>query len=133
MSLQLYLLYCYLIMQSLFSACNNRTFTFKIGLNFAIILVVKDIITPYNCLFLLTPYIVVDYYFEQVILSFLILHVLVQQFINRYIFNRFIKETNWLINKGMCVLLFEVFKHLLLRKTDALKTCGKSKFVRKKI
>ena len=133
MSLRLYLLYCYLIMQSLFNACNNRTFTFKIGLNFAIILVVKDIITPYNCLFLLTPYIAVDYYFEQVILSILILHVLVQQFINRYIFNRFIKETNWLINTGMCVLLFEVFKHLLLRRTDVLKTCGKSKFVRKKI
>ena len=45
-SLQLYLLYCYLIMQSLFNVCNNRTFTFKIGLNFAIILVVKDIINP---------------------------------------------------------------------------------------
>ena len=27
----------------------------------------------------------------------------------------------------MCVLLFDVFKHLLLRKTDVLKTCGKSK------
>ena len=39
-----------------------------------------------------------------------------------------IKETNWLINKGMCVLLFDVFKHLLLRKTDVLKTCQKRKF-----
>ena len=29
-----------------------------------------------------------------------------------------IKETNWLINKGMCVLLFDALKHLLLRKTD---------------
>ena len=44
-----------------------------------------------------------------------------------------IKETNRLINKGMCVLLFVDFKHLLLRKTGVLKTCGKSKFLRKKI
>ena len=29
-----------------------------------------------------------------------------------------IKETNWLINKGMCVLLFDALKHLLLGKTD---------------
>ena len=42
------------------------------------------------------------------------------------------KETNWLINKGMCVLLFDVFKHLLLRKTEVLKTCQKSKFLKKK-
>ena len=33
----------------------------------------------------------------------------------------------------MCVLLFDVFKHLLLRKTDVLKTCRKSKFIGKKI
>ena len=33
----------------------------------------------------------------------------------------------------MRVLLFDVFKHLLLRKTDALKTCRKSKFLGKKI
>ena len=33
----------------------------------------------------------------------------------------------------MCVLLFDVFKHLLLRKTDVLKTCRKSKFPGKKI
>ena len=32
----------------------------------------------------------------------------------------------------MC-LLFHVFRHLLLRKTDLLKTCRKSKFLRKKI
>ena len=32
----------------------------------------------------------------------------------------------------MCVLLFDVFKHLLLRKTDVLKTYGKSKFLGKK-
>ena len=31
----------------------------------------------------------------------------------------------------MSVLLFDVFKQLLLRKTDALKTCGKSKFLGK--
>ena len=39
----------------------------------------------------------------------------------------------WLINKRMCVLLFDVFKHLPLRKTDVLKTCRKSKFLGKKI
>ena len=33
----------------------------------------------------------------------------------------------------MSVLLFDVFKHLLLRKTDVLKTCRKSKFIGKKI
>ena len=48
-----------------------------------------------------------------------------------------IKDINWLISKGMCVLLFDVFigcslvqlgkknryvKHLLLGKTDVLKT-----------
>ena len=33
----------------------------------------------------------------------------------------------------MCVLLFDVFKHLLLRKTDVLKTCGESKFLGKKV
>ena len=33
----------------------------------------------------------------------------------------------------MCVILFDVFKHLLLRKTDVLKTCRKSKFLGKKI
>ena len=32
----------------------------------------------------------------------------------------------------MCVLLFDVFKHLLLRKTDVLKTCRKSRFLGKK-
>ena len=52
-----------------------------------------------------------------------------------------IKKTNWLISKRMCVLLFDVFnrcslvsvKHLLLRKTDVLNTCRKSKFLEKKI
>ena len=33
----------------------------------------------------------------------------------------------------MCVLLFDVSKHLLLRKTDILKTCQNSKFLGKKI
>ena len=33
----------------------------------------------------------------------------------------------------MCVLLFDVFKHLLLRKTDVLKTCRKNKFLGIKI
>ena len=33
----------------------------------------------------------------------------------------------------MRVLLFDVFKHLLLRKTDVLKTCRKRKFFGKKI
>ena len=33
----------------------------------------------------------------------------------------------------MCVLSFDVFKHLLLRKTKVHKTCGKSKFLEKKI
>ena len=32
----------------------------------------------------------------------------------------------------MCVLLFDVFKHLLLRKTDVLKTYQESKFPGKK-
>ena len=33
----------------------------------------------------------------------------------------------------MCVLLFDVFKHLLLRKPDVLKTSQKSEFLWKKI
>ena len=33
----------------------------------------------------------------------------------------------------MCVPLFDVFKHLPLRKTDVLKTCQKSKLPGKKI
>ena len=32
----------------------------------------------------------------------------------------------------MCVLLFDVFEYLLLRKSDACKTCPKSKFLGKK-
>ena len=33
----------------------------------------------------------------------------------------------------MCVLLFDVLKHLLLRKTDVLKTYRKSRFLGKEI
>ena len=44
-----------------------------------------------------------------------------------------IKETSWLINKEMWVLLFDFFKHLLWRKTDVLKICWESKFLGKKI
>ena len=33
----------------------------------------------------------------------------------------------------MYILLFEVFKHLLLRKSDTLKACQKNKFLGKKI
>ena len=55
-----------------------------------------------------TPYAVLDYDFEQVILSILNSHVLLQQLINSYIFSS-IKETNRLISKGMCVFLFDVF------------------------
>ena len=32
----------------------------------------------------------------------------------------------------MCVLLFDVSKQLIMRKTDVLKTCRKSKFLGKK-
>ena len=54
-------------------------------------------------------------------------------FINRYIFSS-IKETNWLINKETCVLLFDVFKHLLSRRTDVLKNCRRtSRFLGNKI
>ena len=50
------------------------------------------------------------------------------------IFNIFrsIKETNWLINKGMCVLLFDAFKHLLLRKTAVPNRAGKEHFSERK-
>ena len=37
------------------------------------------------------------------------------------------------MNKRTCVLLFDVFKHLLPRKTEVLKTCRKSKFLGNKI
>ena len=56
----------------------------------------------------LTSCVFLNYEFEYVISSILTLHVLVQWFSNRYILNS-IKETNWLISKGMCVLLFDVF------------------------
>ena len=47
-----------------------------------------------------------------------------------YLFNQRSKLVN--NNKGMRVLLFDSFKHLLLRKTDFLKICPKSKFLGKK-
>ena len=56
--------------------------------------------------------IVLDYHFEQVILSILYLQALVQQFINRYIFSS-IKETNCFISKGMRVLLFDILMGVL--------------------
>ena len=49
-------------------------------------------------------------------------------------FNSLSIATSLLVNnKEMCVLLFDVFKHLLLTKTDVLKTCWKKKFFVKKI
>ena len=33
----------------------------------------------------------------------------------------------------MCLPLVDIFKHLLVRKTDVLKTCRKCKFLGKKI
>ena len=56
-----------------------------------------------------------DYDLEKVILSILNIQLLVQEFINRYIFS-LIQETNWLVNKGMCVLLFDVFNECSLVK-----------------
>ena len=57
-------------------------------------------------------YVVLDCNFEKVILSILNLHVLIQYFIDRYIFSS-IKETNWLISKGMH-FFFDVFNGWLL-------------------
>ena len=59
------------------------------------------------------------------------LHVLAQQFINRFIFSS-IKEANWLINKGMCVILFDVFKHLPLKKLTFSKLVDKVNFSERK-
>ena len=56
-------------------------------------------------------YVVLQYDFELVVLSSLNLHLLVQQFVNHYIISS-IKETNWLIGKVMCVLLFDVFSEI---------------------
>ena len=73
--------------------------------------------------------------------------MLAKSFINHYRFSS-IKETNWLICKGMRVLLFDVFngcslvkklmgqrnvEHLLTRKPGVLKTCRRSKFLGNKI
>ena len=85
----------------------------------------KDMINPLQLFILLMSYGVLGYHFEQVILSILNLNMLVQQFIICYIFIS-IKETNM-------ALLFDVFKHLQLRKTDVLKTFRKSKFFGEKI
>ena len=82
----------------------------------------KDLLTFFKGFFLLTSYDILEDDFEQVILSVLNLHVLVQQFINRYIFNS-IKETNWLITKAMCVLLFDVFNGCSLLKKEKVKEC----------
>ena len=68
----------------------------------------------------------------QVTLSILNLHVF-SAIVYQLLHLKEIKEINWLINAGMCVLLFDVFKHLLLRKNDILKTCQESKFLLKKI
>ena len=59
-------------------------------------------------------------------------HVPAQQPTSRHKLS-LIKEKNSWISKGMCVPLFDAFKHLLLRKTDAQKTCQKSKFLGSKI
>ena len=73
--------------------------------------------------------------------------MLVQQFISRYIFNS-IKEKNWLINKRICVRLFDVFngcswvKKLIVKgmsniyyweKLTFSKFVGKANFLGKKI
>ena len=71
-------------------------------------------------LFSLTSYLALDCNFEQVILSILNLHVLVQQFINRYIFSS-IKKTNWLVSRGMCAHLFDAFNGYSLRRGYAVK------------
>ena len=43
-------------------------------------------------------------------------------------------ETNWLISKGTCLLLFDVFNGFsIIKKKYVLKTCQKSKFLGKKI
>ena len=62
--------------------------------------------------------------------------MLVQYFINRYIFIS-VKETNRLINKGMCVLLFDVlhllFKKYCLEKLMFSKLVGKVNFLERKL
>ena len=49
-------------------------------------------------------YVVLDYNFEEVILSILNFHVFVQS-----LHLSSTEETNWLISKGMCVLLCDAF------------------------
>ena len=52
--------------------------------------------------------------------------------INCYISSS-IKGKNWLKNKGMCVLLFDVFKHLLFKKLTFSKLVEKINFLERKI
>ena len=75
-------------------------------------------------------YIVLDYDFKQVILSILNLHWLVQQFINCHIFSS-IKEANWLIQKGICAILFDVFYGCSLVKKYIRKGMSNIYFCRK--
>ena len=60
-------------------------------------------------------YVVLCYTLSRLFFSILNLHKLVQYFINHYMFSS-IKETSWLISKGMCVLLFDVFNGCYLIK-----------------
>ena len=83
----------------------------------------KDVIKAYFS----TSYVVLDYDFLLVILfKFTLVGSI---FINRYIFSS-IKERNWLISKGMCVLLFEVFN---LEKLTFSKLVGKVNFSERKL
>ena len=78
----------------------------------------KEVIKAYFS----TSCVVLDYDFLLVILfKFTLVGSI---FINRYIFSS-IKERNWLISKGMCVLLFEVFN---LEKLTFSKLVGKVNF-----
>ena len=66
--------------------------------------------------FWLTSYVVLDYVFEYIILSIVNLNLIVQQFnINPYTLSS-IKETNWLVSKGMHVILFDIFNECSLVK-----------------
>ena len=72
--------------------------------------------------FLLSPYIVLNYDFEQVILFILNLHLLVQQFINHYIFSS-IKKKNWLINKGMRLFYLMFSMDVLQQRNKQAEEC----------
>ena len=95
----------------------------------------KDTINLLQLFIIFLPmlYVVLDYYhFEQVILSKFTPVTQVDSYINPYIICS-IKETNWLRNKGMCIFLFDVFEHLLLRKTSITKHVGKVNFLERKL